>query len=345
MPGIAAQAIGTTDRPLWTVGDCVTDIDWSPDATGLVIADASGNLTLIRIPEGNFTWSVMAHDAGALQAKWCPTGEVVASAGEDGNVKLWNPETGVLVNTLTVNRQWVDRIAWSPDGKLLAAVAGNTLVVWQRDGEELMRFDGHPSTVTAIAWQQNSKQIATACYRGVSVFHVDRPGRPVKTLSCLGSLIALAWSPDGKAIAAGSQDRMLQFWRLGGNKTGHAEMKGYPEKVSNVAWNADGRYLASAGGNTAVIWKNQGKGPAGTAPRVLKGHRQRVTHLRYQHAGPLLATGDQAGDVFLWRMADEQPLESWPVGAAVTAIAWAPDDRTLVVANRLGEIHAFEVSA
>ena len=49
-------------------------------------------------------------------------------------------------------------------------------------------------------------------------------------------------------------------------------MKGYPEKVANIAWNHTGTTLASSGGDTVVVWATKGKGPQGSRPTLLNGH-------------------------------------------------------------------------
>ncbi len=328
----------------WNVSDCVTDLCWSPDSGKVVVADAAGMITVFDVKTGMMLWSVVAHVSGVSQVAWRSDDGMITSAGQDGVVKLWDSATGEALGFFRVGEMWVDHIAWSPNGRYLAAAAGKILVVWNQQGEEILRCDQHTSTITAIAWKYNSQEIATACYKGVRLFRIGTD-KPYRTLHCLGSLITLAWSPDGDFICAGSQDRMLQFWRLSAKQGGHAEMKGYPEKVSKIDWNSNSRYLASAGGNTAVVWTNKGKGPAGTAPKVLKGHLQRITQLMYQHKGHCLASGAQDGDILIWQLnKGMEPVDKWHMNSEITRLAWSPDDRVLIAGNKEGQLQYFSVA-
>lgn len=341
MPGLAQQNIGSDTSLKWNVSDCVTDLSWSPDSTMVVVSDAAGMLTVFDIAKDIMLWSVIAHATGALQVKWRSDGQIISSAGQDGVVKLWDSRTGEVQQTINIGDVWVDHISWSPNGEFLAASAGKTLIILNQQGEELSRFDQHNSTVTAISWKFNSQEVATACYRAVNLFRIGF-AKPYKTLQCLGSLINLAWSPDGNSICAGSQDRMLQFWRITAKQGGHAEMKGYPEKVSNLAWNYDGHYLASSGGKDVVIWTNKGKGPAGTKPHILEGHRQRITQMCYQNKGNYLASGSQDGEVRIWQVKKgDVQLNKLNMNSEITGLAWSPNDQGLIAGNKEGQLQHF----
>lgn len=344
MPSLAQQPNMNDSKQEWNVSDCVTDLCWSPDSKKVVVSDAAGMITLFDVHSATMLWSVVAHVSGALQVQWRPDGVLISSAGQDGLIKLWEPETGEALGLLAVGKMWVDHIAWAPDGKRLAASSGKTLVVWNQEGKEVFRYEEHTSTITAIAWKYNSREVATACYKGVRLFRMDS-NKPYRVLHCLGSLITLAWSPDGDCLCAGSQDRLLQFWRLSAKKGGHAEMKGYPEKVSNIDWNNNGHYLASAGGSTAVIWKNKGKGPAGTTPKVLKGHNLRITQLTHQHKGSYLASGAQDGDILVWQLKKGvEPVDRWQMNSEITRLVWSPDDQMLIAGNKEGKVHHYTVA-
>jgi len=342
MSGVAAEILDSEVPACWTMGDCVTDISWSPDAGQFVAADAAGKISVTDVRSGKLVWIALAHMSGVLRVGWRADGEVITSTGQDGLLKHWDAANGSPLDSLSINDKWVDAMAWSPDGQRLAAAAGRTLVIRDRDGNELMRFDDHLSTVSAIAWRPDSRVLASACYRGICLFHSNET-RPYKILKCLGSLISLAWSPDGTAICAGSQDRMMHYWKLPLKKGSNAEMKGYPEKVSHIDWNARGSALATTGGSTAVIWKTKGKGPQGTAPTVLQGHGTRLTQLCYQHHGELLASADQDGAVIVWQPPEAAPLKTWQLNSEVTRLAWSPDDQFLAAGNILGEIHSFNI--
>jgi len=159
-------------------------------------------------------------------------------------------------------------------------------------------------------------------------------------LSCPGALVSLAWSPLGSALAAGGQDRLLNYWDVERRPARHLAMRGYPSKVSQLAWAGDGQWLASTGGSSAVIWSTAGKGPEGSRPVQLKGHSARVSALAFRRHGHVLATGCAAGGVGLWSLAAREVVPLWrgQLDSEVTTLAFSADDGLLAVGTHGGEV-------
>ncbi|MDR2252726.1 MAG: pentapeptide repeat-containing protein, partial [Bifidobacteriaceae bacterium] len=76
-----------------------------------------------------------AHGGGARAMAWSPDGQVLATGGEDGTLRLWDPHTGRTTNKLTGHEGPVWAVAWSPDG--------NTLATGSQDGT-IRLWDPHP---------------------------------------------------------------------------------------------------------------------------------------------------------------------------------------------------------
>ncbi len=104
-----------------------------------------------------------------------------------------------------------------------------------------------------------------------------------------GSILTLAWSPDGRYLVHGDQDATVHFWVLASGKD--YQMWGYPTKVRELAWDHTSRYLATGGGPVVVVWDYAGKGPQSSKPLMLEAHEDFLSALAFQHTGPLLASG------------------------------------------------------
>lgn len=172
-------------------------------------------------------------------------------------------------------RAGTGRPAWSPDGRLLAAPAGDEVGVWRTDGP------GHPVSVV---------RLGDPAHRGLRVGPV-------------------AWSPDGRFLAAvpvmggapvivwDTQDWQRK-WALG-----------RPENITagpGLAWSPDSRLLAfpSAGPAGAVELWRPGVGPAHTIPSP-DGTIRYVWAIRWSPDGCRLAVTYDGGHVIRWELPDD----------------------------------------
>ena len=131
MSGLAAVATPAPFGCGWSraLDDAVTDLAWAADGAQLFVGTAGG-LVYRFASDGGEQRHWHAHDGGLTRL--CPqpgnTG-VVATAGEDGRVLLWDANAQQACETLANGSDWVEHLAWTPDGSVLAAAARKTFSV------------------------------------------------------------------------------------------------------------------------------------------------------------------------------------------------------------------------
>ncbi len=342
MPGlIERQAIAPAIPKIWhsSLDESAVSVDWSPSGAWLAAISASGTAYLFDAADGRCIQKLPAHRFGATKVAWHPSDPRFATAGQDGFVRVWDARLDGLVKELDCGSEWVEHIAWSDSGKLLATAAGRKLKVWTKDGELVREYPEHPNTIAAIAWKAESEEFASACYGQLKFWTPDNP-EAFKTFSWKGSMVSLAWSPDGRYLCHGNQDATVHFWIV---KTGKdLQMWGYPMKVRELAWDHRSRYLATGGGSAITVWDCSGKGPANTKPTVLKFHSAAVTHFAYQRAGGGLASGCDQGQLALWKPSKRRaPDAIAALPAAITGVAWSPDDRLIAAIAEDGSVAVY----
>ena len=252
-----------------------------------MVGDAAGGVYAFDGKSGASAWARQeAHDGGVLAMAIHPSGTAFATAGQDGRVLVWGVAEGQVKRAIDVGSDWVEHVAWSPDGQWLAASCSRQVRAYGADGGEVWRSDDHPSTVSAVAWSR-AGELATACYGRVTFFDVSTGERRQK-LEWKGSLVSMVLSPDGEIVACGSQDNSVHFWRRSTEQD--AMMSGYPGKPSALAFDDAGTLLATGGGDDVTVWSFRGGGPEGTRPGVLEHHVQPVTTLAFARRGMRLAS-------------------------------------------------------
>ena len=338
MSGLSIDSAQGVLRPGWSarVGDYAIAGGWTPRGEVLVVGDAAGGVHAFDGRSGATIWAHRGvHEGGLLAVAIHPSRPVFATAGQDGRVLVWSAADGRVGLTIDVGSGWVENVAWSPDGKWLAASCSRQVHAYGEDGARVWRSDDHPSTVSAIAWS-GTEELATACYGRVTFFDAST-GELRQKLEWMGSLVSMVLSPNGDIVACGSQDNSVHFWRRSTEQD--SMMSGYPAKPSALAFDDTGTLLATGGGAAVTVWSFQGRGPEGTQPGVLDLHVQTVTTLAFARRGMRLASGARDGGVVVWSLGRDgqgAAIGAAPLAAVVGALYWRQDGRALAALDAQG---------
>ncbi|MBL9007580.1 MAG: WD40 repeat domain-containing protein [Myxococcales bacterium] len=329
-----------TTRFRFSVADYVTALKVSPDGRYCALGNGSGELFLIDAASGRVLWRELAHGHGLLSLSIAPDGLHIASCGQDASAKLWNA-SGELCAQLPGGHSWVEQVAWSPTGDVLATASARRVRLWTAQGVPLRETDDLPSTVAGLAWHPDGSAVAAAGYGGVYICPVE-DRKAIRHLRWKGSLLSVAWSPNAQVLASCSQDCSVHFWRL--NTGRDSEMSGYPMKPKALAWDATSTLLATSGHSTVTIWPFRGKGPEGSKPLQLSYHAALCTQLAFHPRTTWLASGGQDSAVVVWDPGRSRIAQQ--VGYLddeITALAWQPQTACLLAGDARGGVACWDV--
>lgn len=333
-----------TLQRLWTahLSDHVIALAWSPDGRYVAAAAVNGPIQVLDGDTGTVIAAMVGHRFGTMALGWSADSQHLASGGQDGMIRLWDLATGEAQCTLDGGAMWVEHLAWSPPGDshaptppVLASAAGKKLRLWDSAGQLVHAYPDHPSTIAALQWKPHTRCLTSAAYGRVALWEIGND-IPLQEWQWKGSILTLAWSPNGEFIATGEQDATVHFWFA---RTGRdLQMSGYPTKVQTLSWSADSHWLATGGAVDITVWDCR-RNPAGTRPIQLRAHERLLTHLAWQRRGPLLASASDDGRLAVWKPTQRrQALAGIRMNAAITRIAWAPGDDRFAAGTASGTV-------
>jgi WD40 repeat protein len=276
------------------------------------------------------------HPASVDSVAFSPDGRLLATAGEDHMVRLWDVATKRRVASLAGHTDIVRQVAFSRDGRLLVSGSWDRSVrLWDvATRRPIAALKGHKYRIHAVAFSPDGKTVASGCNdvrdRTVRLWDVASRRQIALLPGFDGSLHSIAFSPGGKLLATGDNEGPILLRELPTRRV-IAILKGHTEPVFVVQFSPDGRLLASGSSDgTAKLWDVAGRREIAT----LGGFPEIVGGLAFSPDGRLLATG-AGGTLQVWDAATRRALTTL-LGHAdpIREIAFSPDGRTLATAGR-----------
>ena len=220
-------------------------------------------------------------EGGVQQLAVSPDGKTLATASSDYFVRIWDVATGRERTTPIHFDGGAVRLAFSPDSETLATLPVHTPV----DAAKLWdvasgRLKAHSELNTpegwAVAIAPDGRSWATSDNATIHVWGIAT-SRQVRDFSgAPGSIRAIAFSPDGKTLAAGSLNGAVTTWDIADNKKIRAIFKPSTRSIAALAFLPDGKALAIAGEDRMVRILDVA---TGEVRQTLRGPKKPITGL------------------------------------------------------------------
>ncbi|MCO5989254.1 serine/threonine protein kinase [Actinoallomurus spadix] len=307
-------------------------------------------------------------------------GHAPAPVSGGGSTPTWHLLKVVDLNTTNA----LGTVAFSPDGKTIAAGAPDDDKIWLFGDTIAARTLSGPSGVSSVAFSPDGRTLAAGGHDDKVWLWDVTSGAPTghALTGHTDTVYSVAFRPDGRTLASGSADKTIRLWNTApGAPLGHP-LTGHTDSVYSVAFSPDGRTLASGGRDTLRLWNTATQAPIGQAitggtysvafspdgktiasdgdaddvrlwdaatgnpvGHPFTGHTDTVFSVAFSPDGRTLAAGGDDQEVRLWNTADGAPIGQ-PLGYSddIMAIAFSPDGRTLASGGRDGKVQLWGLS-
>jgi len=267
--------------------------EFSPD--GKYIVSASVEDVHIRdIKTGKILKTLKGHTM-IHSISFSPKGKHVMSISTDGNIKIWDVETGICTRE---RDGYVNSGNFSPDGRYIVYTAFNTILLWNLDTNEVLRtFEGHTKLVNTASFSHDGRYIVSASDdRSIKLWDVES-GKLLRTYEGHTDCVKSAsFSPDGKYIVSASNDGTIRLWKTQSEYSVCVnKIKGHTDWVLSVSFSPNGKYIVSASRDKTIkIWDLDKH--TTTLPQQL----MYIRSASFSPDGNKIVSGAFGGSVCLW---------------------------------------------
>jgi WD40 repeat protein len=297
---------------------------------------------------------VISSEADVRAVAFAPGGKILTGLCVDGKLRQWDVQSGKVRKTLA----WENgesTAAFPLEGDVFATTGSGGIIMLRdlENWQEVRRVTG-PSgrAVRTVALSADRKLMAGSTrVEGNSRDEVMRlwDGAGKQRFAVpggTGGTSALAISPDGSVLAAGSYDTDLRIWTTRNGEL-LRRIEDLPVSMFALAFTPDGRFLAAAGADrTVYFWDTKNWQPA----RKLTGQPEMISALAISPDGRLLATGgfnditsQHPVSILLWDVASGKIVGTKPAPHRVGSVAFSPDGKLLASTSGDKSVHLWEV--
>ncbi len=271
----------------------------------------------------------------------------IASGGSDHTVRLWDAGTGRCLHTLQGHQDDVDAVDMSRNGKWLGSCSKNSILVWvlRNGADPVLLHTLTGENVYDVKFSPDGNRMASASAREGTIIWSVQSGNQLWT--CRMSSKCVAWSRDGKLVAAGNYGGHVQVFNADAG-TELCRSRCHTNPVNCVMFGTATSLLASPGQDLEiVIWKVTDASNL-TVQKTLRDHSgylrsTSVQSISFSPQDAVLASGgDRDTCVMLWDMATGKWIKDINCHSHVTSVAWSPDGQFIVNGGSDGNLYVWD---
>ncbi len=316
-------------------------------AGGLVVVAAGSTLA----------WYGLSHKQAIVQPTPTPRGTAGPTSTSTARPSPTTPPPprGTVIVTYRGHHDFLNTVAWSPDGKRIASGSGNnngdyTAQVWDAvSGATAVTYSRHSANVYSVAWSPDGKHLVSGSQDFTAQVWDASNGNYVLTYSGHSDAVyTVAWSPDGKHIASAGRDDTVQIWDAASASNTYT-YSNHRSFVHSALWSKNSARIASASGddqadldNSVQVWDALSGGNRVT----YTGHPKPVIAVAWSPDNSRIASASLDQTIQVWQAANgAQTLTLRGHSKGVGAVAWSPDGKYIASGSYDNTVNIWDASS
>jgi serine/threonine protein kinase len=330
--GVASAAVAMQDR--------------FPHVESRGIGTTSAGIKTASLPEAPVIRPVaelVGHVGPVTAVAYASDGSIIATAGADGRLKIWQASTSSLARTIELDNGPATALALYGTQALTGHSTGEVVLWdWQR-AEKIATFKRNEAEIWSVTFAGRADRFAASSHDWkVALWDTTTPGGPVQVIDAHDSAaqaVAFSSSPRGPLLASGGADKTVKLWNLD-TLDRMRTYRGHQDFITALAFAPGGKTLASASLDGGIrLWSTS----SNRLLRRLYGHRGRVGGLSFSPDGQTLASSGADGQLRLWDVERGRTIRTLTGHTgAVNSVSFSPDGSRLASAGEDGVVRIWD---
>lgn len=353
----------------------INDVRFSPDGAYIVTVGADKNICLYDGKTGEFQAKVECdHDGGIFAVAWSPDSSKFVTSSADGSVKLWDVNEKKLLKTWKLEKSIPNQqvgVVFAGDNRIISLTFNGDLHYYNISSDEPERVvKGHQKNITGLSYLNGT--LYSGSYDSSLLHWKNSTASPIKgdshssviagVATSNGKVWSVGWDNNIKCICGDSfcksvpleaQPKAIQSTTNGSTvavmSEDFVELFKDGEKTNSKKFDfvptafgvSDNLIAIGTPENQIQLYKHDLDGPVDTLPQL----RANASYLSFSPNGELLAAGDAAGKITLYKVSDKSVQTTrWAFhNSRVTSINWHESGKYVVTGSVDTNIFVYSV--